>query len=57
MKFFHFWINTHFVEQDADLYSVTLEKCDLDKIYRDTKHKKLPEGCKIIATFSRASTE
>nr|CAG4710360.1 unnamed protein product [Naegleria fowleri] len=57
VKFFHFWINTHFVEQDADLYSVTLEKCDLDKIYRDTKHKKLPEGCKIIATFSRASTE
>ncbi|KAL9658344.1 hypothetical protein ABK040_015664 [Willaertia magna] len=59
-KFFSFWFNTHFIDKDQNndsLYRLQLDKSQLDKIYRDTKHKKLPENFKIECIFEDSTND
>jgi site-specific recombinase XerD len=61
-KFFQFWLNTHFIEQDkkndstaGKKYKVCLKKNELDKLYKDCKkNKKASKDFQVEASFSYA---
>eukprot|EP01006_Ploeotia_vitrea_P054507 TRINITY_DN67895_c12_g1_i1.p1 TRINITY_DN67895_c12_g1~~TRINITY_DN67895_c12_g1_i1.p1 ORF type:complete len:887 (-),score=522.47 TRINITY_DN67895_c12_g1_i1:80-2740(-) len=53
-KMFHFWFNTRFVpidRRDKSKYHIVLKKSQLDRAWKDTKHKLYPKGMRIELMF------
>jgi len=55
---FHFWFNTRMLApDDTSLFRLVLEKGELDKARKDTKHHKYPEGMTVELVFQSVLLE